>query len=744
MGLRRLWSRAVAGLLVSGVVGVLVGVPAAVGAPTPDAGPTVGGTTVGDALPPGVTFTAVSAGERSSVALGSDGKAYTWGNNIAGQLGDGTTTDSSEPVAVAAGAVPAGVTFTAVSAGGIYALALGSDGKAYTWGDNFYGQLGDGTTTNSLEPVAVAAGAVPAGVTFTAVSAGTTHALALGSDGWVYAWGNGADGRLGYGSNTDALVPVAVVAGAVPAGVTFTAVSAGTTHSLALGSDGKTYAWGANPSGQLGDGFVTGSPGPVPVAVVAGAVPAGVTFTAVSAGNRLSLALGSDDQTYAWGQGGAGQLGDGLAASSSVPVAVVAGAVPAGVTLTAVSGGDNHAVAVGSDGQAYTWGRNDYGQLGDGSMTAFSSMPVAVAAGVVPAGVTFTAVSAGDGFSVALGSDGKVYAWGHNDYGQLGNGFTTDSSEPVAVVPLPGVVVTAVLFDGVPGTGLSQDATGWRVETPAHVCGPVDVTVEYTQLGVASTSTTADGFVFGAPPVVTADPVSQAVTAGDAVTLSATATGDEAPVQTWQQDQGAGWVDIPGETGPSLQVTPGATTSYRAVFTNACARVTTGAATLTVQRPPVLSGQLPQGRVDEPYDFQLTVEGDPAPVVAVDPGTPLPAGLSIDATGRITGTPTTAGTFTVTFTATNAAGTVSITRTLVVDPAVDLPDPPGPGAGAGAGPGAGAGAGGGQADPPSGTGLWLAQTGAQAPAAIGAVALALIAAGTALARAHRRTTRPQA
>ncbi len=726
MSWRRLWSRAVAGVLVSGVAGVLVGVPAAVGAPTPDAGPTAGGTTVGDALPPEVTLIAVSAGGTHTVALGSDGRAYTWGRNTYGQLGDGSTTDSPVPVAVAAGAVPAGVTFTAVSAGESSSVALGSDGWVYAWGNNLANQLGDGSSTRSPVPVAVAAGAVPAGVTFTAVSAGNVHTLAVGSDGNVYAWGNNNYGQLGEGSTAASSVPVAVAAGAVPAGVTFTAVSAGGFHSLALGSDGKVYAWGNNGSGQLGDGVGVNSS--VPVAVAAGAVPAGVTFTAVSAGRTHSLALGSDGRLYAWGSGGDGRLGHGSTSSSSAPVAVAAGAVPAGVTFTAVSAGMQHSAALGSDGQVYAWGYDAQGQLGDGSTTS-SSVPVAVASGAVPAGVTFTAVSAGGNQVSAVGSDGGVYAWGENVYGQLGDGSTTGSSVPVAVAT--GVVVTAVLFDGVPGTNLSQDASGWRVDTPPHVCGPVDVTVEHTQLGVASTSTTTDGFVFGAPPVVTADPLSQPVTAGDSVTLSATATGDEAPVQTWQQDQGAGWVDLPGESGPTVQVTPAATTSYRAVFTNACAQVTTSAATLTVQHLPVLSGQPPQGRVDEPYDFQLTVEGDPAPVVAVDPATPLPAGLRIDATGRITGTPTTAGTSTVTFTATNAAGTVSITRTLVIDPTTNaLPDPPGTGAGAD------------QTAPPPGT--WLARTGAQAPAAIAAVALALLLAGTALARTRRRTTRPGA
>ncbi len=214
----------------------------------------------------------------------------------------------------------------------------------------------------------------------------------------------------------------------MPAGVTFTSVTASSYYSLALGSDGKAYAWGANGSGQLGIGTNTGSS--VPVAVT---MPAGVTFTSVTAGNIHSLALGSDGKTYAWGDNSLGQLGDGTTWYRYVPVAVT---MPPGVTFTSVTGGYQSSVALGSDGKAYGWGANYYGQLGNGSTTN-SSVPVAV---TMPPGVTFTSVSASIGtYSVALGSDGKTYAWGSNGSGQLGNGTTTNSSIPVAVTMPPGV-----------------------------------------------------------------------------------------------------------------------------------------------------------------------------------------------------------------------------------------------------------------------------------------------------------------
>jgi len=156
---------------------VLGGANAAYAAPTPDSGIEAGGTTITFPEPAGVTFTSISSGDAYSVALGSDDNIYAWGSNGQGRLGDGTTTDSSVPVQVAA---PAGVTFTVMSAGTYHSVALGSDGNTYAWGYNAAGQLGDGTTTSSNVPVQVA---VPAGVTFTAFSAGDSYRVALGCDG---------------------------------------------------------------------------------------------------------------------------------------------------------------------------------------------------------------------------------------------------------------------------------------------------------------------------------------------------------------------------------------------------------------------------------------------------------------------------------------------------------------------------------------------------------------------------------
>ncbi len=326
----------------AGAVAVLVlGSTAAHATPVPDNGPVAGGTTVSVPEPAGVTFTELAAGYAHSVALGPDGNAYAWGRNWSGQLGDGTTVDRSSPVQVQA--PEAGVTFTKIAAGYEHSVALGSDGNVYAWGGNWTGQLGDGTTADRSSPVQVQA--PEAGVTFTKIAAGDTHTVALGSDGNAYAWGSNGFGQLGNGTTVHSSSPVQVQA--PEAGVTFTEIAAGYAHTVALGSDGNAYAWGHNGWGQLGNGTLASSSSPVQV-------PAGVTFTELTAGGAHTVALRSDGNAYAWGRNTWGQLGDGTTADRIIPVQVPAGVtftkIAAGDAHSVALGSDGNAYAWGHNG----------------------------------------------------------------------------------------------------------------------------------------------------------------------------------------------------------------------------------------------------------------------------------------------------------------------------------------------------------------------------------------------------------
>ena len=330
--------------------------------------------------PVGVQWTAVSSGGGHSLALGSDGKVYGWGANASGQLGDGTEVNRSRAVAVAAGEIPSGVSLQQVSAGGSHSLGLGSDGRVYAWGSNGSGELGDGTTTSRMSPVAVRAGEIPSGVSITEVRAGRDHSLALGSDGKVYAWGRNASGQLGDGTLGSRSLPVAVLVGSVR----YSAIAAGRFHSLGLTTDGKVYGWGGNGFGQLGDGTTESRLEPV--------WSSGVSAVArsVSAGWVHSVVLGADGKAYCWGGNSEGQLGDGTVEDRSVAAAVV------GVSgnLKSVVAGGEYSLGLGEDGLLYGWGSNESGQLGDGTKGNHRSA-VAGVRGEIRNGLVVGSVSAG-------------------------------------------------------------------------------------------------------------------------------------------------------------------------------------------------------------------------------------------------------------------------------------------------------------------------------------------------------------
>ncbi|HEX3706514.1 MAG TPA: Ig-like domain repeat protein [Mycobacteriales bacterium] len=357
-----------------------------------------------------------------------------WGLNNLGQLGNGSTTGSTTPNPTPGlASFPAGTTIVAVASGSAHTLALGSDGTVYAWGDNTYGELGNGTATSSTTPVAVT---FPAGTTVTALAAGYVDSLALTSTGQVYAWGYNNAGQLGNGSTAVAAVTPTLVS--IPAGVTIKAIAAGFAHDLALTSAGAVYAWGYNNVGQLGNGTLTTSRTPVLVSAL--------TATAIAAGYEDSLAVTSTGGVDGWGYNALAQLGDGTITNRSVPTATK---LPVGVTATAVATGFAHSLALGSDGSVYSWGYNNDGQLGTGS-TAVAGAPAAVS---LPAGTTATAITANLGDGYALTPSGDVYAWGDNAYGELGTGSTSPatSNVPVATV-LPdstkAIAISAMAYSG--------------------------------------------------------------------------------------------------------------------------------------------------------------------------------------------------------------------------------------------------------------------------------------------------------
>ncbi|SCE96273.1 Ig-like domain repeat protein [Micromonospora marina] len=452
----------------------------------------------------GTVPTGVSHAAGPSPTAGPAGTGLAWGFNGFGQLGNGTSgpgTDSDVPVPVD---LPAGTTITDIAAGssqnpGPHSMALTSTGAVLAWGNNFWGQLGNGASgpgTDSDVPVPVK---LPTGVTITAIAADGANSMALTSTGAVFAWGGNFYGQLGNGASgpgVDSDLPVPVK---VPAGVTITAIASGGANSMALTSTGTVLAWGNNYYGQLGNNVFGGiSDVPVPVKL-----PAGVTITAIAAGSGHSLALTSTGAVLAWGRNRSGQLGIGTSGpgtDSSVPVPVI---LQPRTTVTALSGGYEHSLAVTSTGAALAWGNNASGQLGNGTNGPGTDSDVPVPVNL-PAGTTVTAVAGGGAHSLAVTSTGAALAWGNNASGQLGNGTNgpgTDSDVPVPVNLPPRTTVTAIAAGGCP-------------------CGPTngrDVNFHSLAVATASAAPTSTTTVRMSP----ADP-----RPGQPVTFTATVTCD--------------------------------------------------------------------------------------------------------------------------------------------------------------------------------------------------------------------------
>lgn len=324
-----------------------------------------------------------------------------------------------------------------VGAGDSHACALTRNGGVECWGKNYFGQLGDGTTSRSWTrvPVLVEPGGSPLGGVI-AVAAGANHTCAIVVPGKLKCWGENGSRQLGDGTTADRFTPVDV--SGIESGVA--AVDGGWQHTCALTEAGGVKCWGGNDSGQLGDGTTTTRGTPVDVLQEPGAPTlTGVEAIAVGGHHSCAIVAGTGG-VRCWGENKNGQLGDGTTEDRPTPVSVVGLAGD----VVAISAGGEHTCALTDGGAVKCWGRNSEGQLGNGS-TVDSATPVevlglATGASGISAGGWFGSLSYGpDGHTCAiLGQGSGMKCWGNNVRGQLGDGSHASSSTPVDVMVLKG------------------------------------------------------------------------------------------------------------------------------------------------------------------------------------------------------------------------------------------------------------------------------------------------------------------
>ena len=351
------------------------------------------------------SIVAVSAGGFHTCAITGRGATYCWGDDGFGELGDGRTDSAprTSPVEVLTG-----LAFDSVSAGGRHTCALTAAGASYCWGYAELGQLGNGTTTGpdwcvgwNGRPCSTLPVAVLGGYTFAAVSAGEYHTCGVTTQGDGYCWGQG--GQLGDGTGLNRTSPVAVFGG-----LKFVALSAGSEHTCGLSAGGVAYCWGSR---GVGGSNIYDPAGPVPVT-------GGLTFVALSAGGGFTCSVANGGAAYCWGFNDRGALGNGsldtTGTSQSGP-----GPVIGGLSFTTVDAG-GYTCGLAGTGLAYCWG------------FIYGASPVAV-----NGGLTFATVSSGYEHACGLTTGGVLYCWGWNDHGQLGDGTTVGRATPVKVIGQP-------------------------------------------------------------------------------------------------------------------------------------------------------------------------------------------------------------------------------------------------------------------------------------------------------------------
>jgi len=348
--------------------------------------------------------TTIATGYGTSFAIKYDGTLWAWGRNNEGQLGDGTTINRYTPVKVMEDVV-------AVSAGHSHAIAIKADGSLWAWGRNDDGQLGDGTTTNRHTPVKVLDDVVSAAL-------GSFNTMAIRADGSLWAWGWN---YLEEGNTDIDLYPVKVMEN-------ITAVATGAGVTMVIKTDGSLWGWGDNNRGIIGNGTTSEYWVTTLEKIMEDVI-------AISIGVSHAAAIKTDGSLWAWGSNHRGQLGDGTTENRLSPVKVME-------NVTAVSAGLHYTLAITTDGILWGWGDDlDFRQFRLPASDSFTHTPAKIMGDVITASAKRFLWWPTPAHTLVLRTDGSLWVYGANDYGQLGDGTTTDRSDYIHImdnVMLPG------------------------------------------------------------------------------------------------------------------------------------------------------------------------------------------------------------------------------------------------------------------------------------------------------------------
>jgi alpha-tubulin suppressor-like RCC1 family protein len=383
---------------------------------------------------------AISLGTHS---MGIDvyGQIWAWGTGSNGRLGTNSTINQQTPVSLAG----AKKTFCKIDTGNAWTAAIDKYGQVWCWGNGGDGRLGRNSTVSFLTPVSIAGQKK----TFCHISAGNATTAGIDKYGIIWSWGFNSSGQLGNGANTAVWTPVSLAG----ARKTFCKINLGNGQTMAIDQYGQAWGWGFNANGLLGNGDFTAKNTPV-------RVYSSITFCEISAGSQHSIAVDKNKRLWGWGPYSFGQLGNNNTITSCMTPVSVLGAAKTFcqvngeiVSFNATTFNNNSSnLAIDKNGLIWGWGQNAAGQFGDNS-TINRLTPVSVAGAIK----TFCAISSGGGHSLAIDKYGRVWAWGSNSNGQIGDNSTINRLTPVSIA---GAIKTFCAISGGNAYSLSIDKYG--------------------------------------------------------------------------------------------------------------------------------------------------------------------------------------------------------------------------------------------------------------------------------------------
>lgn len=387
------------------------------------------------------TITQISLGGWHSSAVSETGQFFTWGYNGNGQLGDGTGGDRNTPLSITNQLnLSAGETIIQSSFGYNHSSVLTSNNRLLAWGRNDYGQVGDATIDHKYVPVDITTNFnLGSGEKINQISLGSNHSAALTSNNRVFAWGYNQAGQIGNNTTTNLSTPTEITSNFGLIGdEKIEKILLGEFHSAALTSTHRVFFWGMNTVGQLGDGSTTNRIVPTDITSSFN-LHVSESVLDLFLGSAHSAALTSENRIFTWGNNASGQLGDGTNQRKSLPTEITSNLnLTSGETITNIALRGGSSLALTSSNRVLVWGENGFGQLGDGTNIGKLLATDITSQFQFTSGETVAQISLGFGHSALLTSDGRFFIWGRNTFGQLGNGTDSDVNVPTIVqIPSP-------------------------------------------------------------------------------------------------------------------------------------------------------------------------------------------------------------------------------------------------------------------------------------------------------------------